>query len=62
VTTSGEDGGFERKFDKLKPWLVKANQNVTHNQKIINELNRVKTVNINQEKFSVNRGNLITEE
>ena len=46
----------------LKPWLVKVDKNITHNQKIIKESNRVKTLNVREEKFSVNRNNLITEE
>lgn len=40
---------FDKKFGKLKPWLINVEKNVTHNQKIIDQLNRVKFLDTKQE-------------
>jgi len=36
VAGAGEQNQtFEKKFDKLKPWLMRVEKNKTHNHKII---------------------------
>ena len=63
VAGAGEqNSNFEKKFDKLKPWLMRVEKNQTHNHKIIDQLRRVKVLDVRQETFYVNRANLITEE
>ena len=56
ISTVGDTNmSSELKFDKLKPWLRNAEQNVTHSKKILSQMARIKVLDVRYEKFQVNR-------
>ena len=58
----GEKQVTSKQMGKLKPWLNQAQKNITHSQKIIKELERIKILDIKKTTFSINRSTLITRE
>jgi len=62
VVNVGEKQVTSKQMGKLKPWLNQAQKNITHSQKIIKELERIKILDIKKTTFSINRSTLITRE
>lgn len=56
INAVGDIGaGAEEKCLRLRPWLINANQNVTHSSQLIGELKRVRVLKVEKEKMIVSR-------
>merc|ERR1719329_745591 len=51
-----------KQIEKIKPWLSKAQRNVTYSANIIKELNRIQVLDSTKENYTVERASLVTPE